>query len=208
MKKGVEKMVGKRKESSDKKITIAPFLDPEFYDFISRLAYVLEKPLKDIGEILIIEGLKSKEVIEQLSIFFKRDFTLNSSLYLGDKQKEMISNKTSTESKQRLYIRLKQETHEQLSLFVFALDLPKAPAAALLLETILKTKKAFYPILSRYVQKDLDESRIKQLRYLCKYVDKNTLDEHVTLTLLLSHIMKECMEQSKTITQRVKEFFN
>lgn len=201
-------MVGKRKERSYKKITIAPFLEPERYDFISRLAYVLEKPLKDIGEILMIEGLKSKEVMEQLSIYFKRDFTLNSSLYLGDKQKEMISNKTSAESKQRLYIRLKQETHEQLSLFAFALDLPKAQAAALLLETILKTKKVFYPILSRYVQKDLDENRIKQLRYLCKYVDKNTPDEHVTLTLLLAHIMKECIEQTKTIKQKVKEFFN
>lgn len=195
-----------RKERCDKKRTVATWLDIECYDMIVRLAYILDMPLKDIGEFLAIEGVESSKTIEKIAKYFRRDFRNDSTVYMGNLEISPYRIKVEGEKK-RLYMRFRTDKYEKLSSLAFALDMDVAPAAGLLLQTMISSKEVLFPFLSRHIRKDLDDQRLKQLRLLCRYIDSNTPNEYVTLPMLLTYILKQCLEQGKTFKQKVRDYF-
>lgn len=65
----------KRKaERSDKKRAINLTILLPLYDVLYRLAYICNRPLKDIGEELCFQGIRTRTVIEKIAPFLRRDF--------------------------------------------------------------------------------------------------------------------------------------
>ncbi|WP_209809889.1 hypothetical protein [Ammoniphilus resinae] len=174
---------------------------------IVRLAYILDVPLKEIGELLVLEGVQSKETIDKISQYFKREFRSEYTLYMGNAELKPYRVKIDGEKK-RVYMRFRFEEHEKLSSLAFALDMDVAPATGLLIKTIISSKEILFPFLSHHIRKDLDDQRLKQLRLLCRYVDSNTPGEYVTLPMLLTYILKQCFEQGKTLKQKIRDFID
>lgn len=63
-----------RKVRSDKKRTIAAPLEENIYELVAQISYICDRPLKDIGELLCREGIKSTKLIDTIKGKFRRDF--------------------------------------------------------------------------------------------------------------------------------------
>src|SRR6476620_1613795 len=72
-----------RKTRSDKKKDFKPILPIEIYENVSRISYITNKPLKDVGENFIESGLVNQNIIEKLSARFVHDYWLNGTMFIS-----------------------------------------------------------------------------------------------------------------------------
>lgn len=54
----------------------------------------VHKPVKDIGEKIIMAAINSRECIEGLSMYFKRNYRHDNTIFRGDFEAEVIQKRT------------------------------------------------------------------------------------------------------------------
>lgn len=141
---------GSRKTRSDKKRDVKPVIALHLKDTIYNLSHILEAPVKDVAETLCIHGVQSKEIIDQLSINFKRSARLSNTIYFGDVENESLQRRTDKSTHERITIKFKQEDFEDMALLAYALDVTPSRAVALLLAVSITNSDTLYTLLNEH----------------------------------------------------------
>ncbi|MFG6121128.1 hypothetical protein [Thalassobacillus sp. B23F22_16] len=201
------KVVGERKTRSDKKRDIKPFIPVELYECFNRTSYVTNTPIKDIGVMVCKRGLYSAAVMELLSNHFRRDYwASNNTMYIGDSERPPFKSQKGI-AKQRMTIRFSQSDHDKLSHLAFSLDSSVSSATGLLLETAFKNTDVINAIITSQVKDELDPNRMKQLREILKFINKNNpYHERITIGEVTSFILEELKGTAFTMSESVKHW--
>lgn len=198
-----------RKVRSDKKRDIKPTIPIQLYECVNRISYVTNTPIKDVGELICRKGLYSAVVIEHLSNYFRRDYwATNHSIYIGNlKQSPYMIPKGIP--KQRITMRFSQTNHDRLARLAYSLDLTVSSATGLLLESSIKNTDIVNAFISNFVKKELDPNRMKQLREVLKFINKNNpYEDEITLGAFISMLMEEMKDTTFTMTESIKRWLD
>lgn len=199
----------KRKVRSDKKRDVKPTVCNHLKDCIYRLSYITNTPVKDVSETLCQEGLRSGKVIDYLSIHFRRDLQHLNTIYMGDSRRESLQRRRPEGSTSRLTIRFTPQTYENIYSLSTALDVTPSKATALLLDASVRNVDLLNTFVKDYVEDQIDEGRMKELRQVLKYINKNNpYDEEVSWFSLLSMIMEEFKDSSLHIKDRIYQWMD
>lgn len=194
--------VKKRKTRSDKKRDVKPTISSSLKSCIYRLHYITKTPVKEVVEILCEKGLKSRKVMEYLSQYFRRDFHFLNTIYIGDFERESLQGKYQSGKNERITTRFTQETYEAISTLANALDVTPSKATALLLDASIRNTNILNAFVKNYLHDHLDNNRMKELKQVLKYINKNNpYNEEISWFALLTMIF----EDIKGSTSNVKE---
>lgn len=199
----------KRKTRSDKKRDVKPTISVQLYELINRISYVTNTPIKDVAEVICKKGLFTTPVLEYLSDYFRRDYWANNNvLYPGNAERTAYKI-TRGISKRRISIRFLQQEHDILARLAYSLDLTVSSATALLLEYSIMNTDIVNVYISNHVKKELDSNRMKQLREVMKYINKNSpYEEEISLGALISFIMDEFRGTTSNLQQSIRKFLD
>lgn len=144
-------MAGERKERSDKKRAVAPYISSAAYEQVARIGYVCDLPLKAVGELLSRESLRSREILDVIKLNFRRDYIVDSYQYcLGQARNKPFRMEFKGE-KQRLSMRFYNFEYERFAALAYALDCSIQMAVGYVIETALAKKKHYaFCIEQRY----------------------------------------------------------
>ncbi|GLO68398.1 MULTISPECIES: hypothetical protein [Oceanobacillus] len=198
-----------RKERSDKKRDVKPTIPNQLYECISRISYVTSTPIKDVGEVICKKGLYSTVVTENLSQHFIRDYWANSNvLYAGDNNRERYTLPKGVQ-KRRITMRFLQKDHDKLVRLSYSLDSTTSAATALLLDASITNTDIVNAYISNHVKKELDSKRLKQLREILAFINKNNpYQENITLGAFISMLVDEVKENAFTMTESIKRWLD
>jgi predicted DNA-binding protein len=200
-----------RKARKDKKRDVNPVISIELYDCIARLSYITSRPIKVIGELICQTGVESDSVIEILSPHFRRSFWLNDHInFPGRKNQFPIKVDRGEGDRKRISLRFSQEFHERIGELAYALDLPVATAVTLLLETSIRYTTVVHDCIETYVEKNLDEKRLAQLKKIIEYIDQcDPTGEKMTISkLLIGKLAKDFMNSAKNIKEVLNKWID
>ncbi|MGY3316880.1 hypothetical protein ACV242_005502 [Peribacillus simplex] len=182
----------KRKTRSDKKRDVKPTLPILLKECIERLAYVTDTPIKDVSETICISGLASKEVIEYLSQNFKRNYNFNNTIYFGDLSIESLQNEKIKGVKERISIRFKSDTYEQINALAYALDVTPTRATTILLDASIRNMDYIKAFVNNYLEDALSPGQKRELKEILKYINKNNpYEEEISLNNAVSYLITE-----------------
>lgn len=187
--KGLSVGERKRKTRSDKKKDVKPTISIQLKDSVYRLSFITKKPVKDVCEELVLNSLYgNKEILKELSRYFKRTIQFNNTVFRGSLENKTIYDVTGEEN-ERISFRVTQSVHDFLYdlSYVLACSISKV-GAILIYESITDG-----PFIESYLQgylNSLDPSRKKELKQLIKYI-KTEIGEGYNLADLLSYLIEE-----------------
>lgn len=160
-----------KKIRSDKKLDVKPFVPIDLYDCIERLSYIIRKPIKDVGELLCIYGIKSDFVLDSLSSYFVRDFSPGGANTVYVAQSSSGTRRIKIAGyKKRVSIRFKQSTYNQLYTLSYVAGLTVSSTVSLLLIHAFRDLTLLNNIIEPVGT--LDENRINERRYILKKARK------------------------------------
>jgi hypothetical protein len=199
-----------RKVRSDKKRDVKPTVPIELHDCISRISYITNTPMKDVAERICMAGIQSKEVIEALSIYFKRDFWATPYLlYRGNPMINHDRTRKIPGLKKRITIRFNQDMHDRLTDLSYALDTTVSSATGLLLEYSVKHSNIVHHYMESYVQGILDKNRLSQLKKVIAFINKNNpYNEEITIGMLINYLVDEFKDAAKNIKYSLMEWID
>lgn len=195
-----------KKTRSDKKRAVAPLIGDGYYELVSRIGYICDLPLKAVGEMIIREGIKSKKLVGEISKQFRRQFTMDGNhLYLGQLERPAYRTHERGECK-RLYMKFYSFEYERFSDLAYALDCSCAAAVGLLIKSSLVNKEIMYQVLSQGIIRNLDASRIDQLKRFCRHLDSQSDDHYITLPAAVSHALYLGLSSQKKLNKTIDEW--
>jgi hypothetical protein len=189
-----------RKVRIDKKRDVKPTISINLKDCIYRLSYITNTPVKDVAEILCEKGLQSRKVIEYLSRYFRRDFQFLNTVYFGDWGKESLQRKYQSGKNKRITIRFTQTSYENIFSLSCALDVTPSKATALLLDASIRNTNLLNAFVKTYLHNHIDEERMKELKQVLKYINKNNpYQEEISWFALLAMIFEDVKESTGNV---------
>lgn len=180
-----------RKVRSDKKENIKPTILLEVKTAITRLAYITDTPVKDIGEYLCKEALKSNEIIGTISKHFKRDIIIDNTLYRGVCKNTSIIRRTEAGECERITIRVTTDVNNLIEDLAYSLGCFKARACAVLIEHAINDYDIVDDFVRGFLEEGLDKHKMRELKKLMKFVNDNDSSSEFTWASLLSVIVDE-----------------
>lgn len=205
--KGVE--VKERKIRSDKKIDCKPTISLQLKDCIARLSYVTNTPVKDVAESACEAGIHSKKVIDYLSNYFRRDFQLGNTYYIGDLERISLQREKVKGLKDRITIRFSQSTYERINALAFALDCTPTKSTALLLEASIRNTEFINQFTKNYLKNHLDEGRMRELKKVLKFINQNNpYSEKISWATLLSYLFDELKMGTSSLTNALNNWID
>lgn len=134
--------IATRKERSDKKKSIAPYVPDVFRVWIHRIARHLEIPEGEIGVLLIDAAVHNEDCIRFFSAYYKRNFSHENSLFLGNEFAASIDEYIQiTGNRDRFKVRVGKALYNRIGEFQIALGTPYlAHATHALIRYALHTK--------------------------------------------------------------------
>jgi len=185
----------KRKIRSDKKRDVKPLIPVDLKECIYSLSYITNTPVKDVVEEICISGVSSPKVMDYLSNYFRRGFSSESTVYMGDMSIEPIRKLYKNIEKERVSTRLKDghgETYDVIKRLAYALDSTPSLATSFLIEASIKNSDFVDEYMTKHLEEELDQGRLKELKEVLKFLNKNNpYKEEVSLHNLISYIMDE-----------------
>lgn len=189
-----------RKVRIDKKRDIKPTISVNLKNCIYRLSYITNTPVKDVAEIICEKGLKSRRVIEYLSDHFRRDYHFLNTIYFGDLERESLQRKCQSGKNERITIRFTQETYEDIFTLSNALDVTPSKATALLLDASVRNTNLLNAFVKTYLSSNIDKARMKELKEVMKYVNKNNpYNEEISWFALVAMIFEDIKDNSSNV---------
>lgn len=198
-----------RKVRSDKKRDVKPTISTNLRDCIFRLSYITNTPVKDVVEILCEKGLNSRKVIEYLSQHFRRDFQFTNTVYFGNYERESLQHKYQSGKNVRITTRFTQATYENITSLSYALDVTPSKATALLLDASTRNTDILNAFVKAYLHKNIDQARMKELKHVLKYINKNNpYNEEISWFALLSLIFDEFKHSTSNIKDKIHSWID
>lgn len=198
----MSEVVGKqRKQRSDKKKEVKPYLVLSLKMSLKRLAYLTDGDLKNLTEAMVLYSIKDSDTISHFSKYFKCDIVLNNTIYIGRLDNPQIS-KRDTEDTDRISTKFKAEDYEIIRALAHAMEISKARVCALLIRYTMNNMNFINEYVKNHLSKSLTEHQMKELRELLK--SANSEGEHFSWGSLLSHIVDEV----RTPVSRIKDAVN
>ncbi|MGE1166337.1 hypothetical protein ACQJ0Y_24550 [Peribacillus simplex] len=199
MKEGSQ--ITKRKVRSDKKRDIKPTISHSLNECVHNLSYILNQPVKDIGEKIIMAAINSRDCIEGLSMYFKRDYRHDNTIFRGDFEAEVIQ-KRNVIQKERIHLRFKAYEHERISALAYSMDCSVSLATTMLLIAGIRNHDVFNQMVDSEVIRLLDPGRVKSLKMIQKYISKLN-DQHISFFSVISYVAHEVVDTTKTMHEKV-----
>jgi len=197
----------KRKTRTDKKRDVKPTVSYELKDCLYRISYITRTPVKDVIVEICERGIQSRDVIEYLSQFFRRDYDFLSTVYLGDSEKDSLQNKWQQGKNERVTTRFTQEFYSQIAKLSYALDVTPSKATALLLDASIINAELLDTYIKDYLNEHLDPLRMKELNYVLSYVKKqNPYNQETSWYSLLSMIYDEIKDNTVHVKETVNKW--
>lgn len=181
----------KRKVRSDKKENIKPTILLEVKTAITRLAYITDTPVKDIGEYLCKEALKSNEIMGAIAKHLKRDIIIDDTLYRGIRKDTSINRRTDAGECERITIRVPIEVNDLIEDLAYSLGCFKARACAVLIEHAINDYGIVDDFVRGFLEDGLDKHKMRELKKLKKFINDNDSNSEFTWASLLSVIIDE-----------------
>lgn len=193
-----------RKTRSDKKRDVKPTISLDLKNCIYRLSYITNTPVKDVIETICEKGLHSRKVIDHLSKYFRRQYQYMSTIYMGDLGRESLQRKYQSGKNERVTTRFNQDTFETIKKLSDALDVTPSKATALLLDASIRNTNLLNAYVKTYLHQHIDEGRMRELKLVLKYINKNNpYDEEISWFTLLSIIYDELKEGTTNVKEVV-----
>lgn len=190
----------KRKVRSDKKRDVKPTIPISLYECISRISYVTNTPIKDVGEIICENGLYSKKVFDYLSTKFRRNYRFNNTVYIGNLYQENERRVKYSGIKKRITMRFSQKIYEQIADLAYSLDVTISSATAILLDASIKNTDIINEYVYQYIDEQLDPNRKKQLKMVFEFIRKeNPYEEDISISELISYLFDEFMDGTRNL---------
>jgi len=201
--------VRKRKLRSDKKREIKPTVPSQLYECFDRLSYITNTPIKDVGVVICKKGLYSTAVIEYLSNYFRRDYwASNNTMYTGNFDQSVCKIQKGI-PKRRMTMKFFQSDHDKIARLAYSLDLTVSSTAALLLETSVKNTDIVNAFISNQARNELDPKRMKQLREVVKFINKNNpYQQEISLGAFIGMLMEEVKDTAFTMSESIKRWLD
>ncbi|MCM3413210.1 MULTISPECIES: hypothetical protein [Bacillaceae] len=189
-----------RKVRSDKKRDVKPTISSNLKDCIYRLSYITNTPVKDVAEVLCEKGLQSRKVMDYLSTYFRRDLQFLNTVYMGDWGRESLQKKVQSGKNERITIRFSQASYENIYSLSCALDVTPSKATALLLDASIRNTNLLNAYVKTYLHHHIDETRMKELKQVLKYINKNNpYNEEISWFTLLAMIFEDIKESTVNV---------
>jgi hypothetical protein len=168
-----------RKTRSDKKRDVRPTLTPALNECIHDLSYVLNRPVKDIGEWFVIGAISSRSAIESLSMYFTREYHFNNTLFCGSLEAPNVHTRNKI-PKTRITVRLKGPDHEKVSALAYSMDCSVSMATTMLLDAGIRDQR---------------------------YINRSN-DSKISLFSLVSYVVHEVVDTTKTMSEKVSDWID
>jgi hypothetical protein len=94
-------------------------------------------------------------------------------VYIGDWGRESLQRKYQSGKNERITARFTQESYEDIYTLSSALDVTPSKATALLLDASIRNVNLLNAFVKVSLQQHLDEGRMKELKQVLKYINKN-----------------------------------
>ena len=157
---------------SDKKRDVKPTLQIELKDAIYCLSYILKTPVKDVSEWLVLNALKTQEIIVKLVGYFKRDYVmLDGAVLVGRYDREQYP-KIDPGRTEKITVRFKQVDYARIYDLSYCLGVSPSRATAILLDLSFSHIPTVNKCLQHFVKRDFDENELREFKKLNKYVAK------------------------------------
>lgn len=203
--------MGKNRETrSDKKIDCKPTINIGLKECVYRLSYITNTPVKDIAEKIVLTGLDSKRVTELFSNYFKRDYEMKNTFYIGKLENPSLQKREKREVTERITIRFKQEDMNLIKSLAYSLDVTPSRATSLLLENTILETNFINKFAKEHLKETLDEGRIRELKKVILYINQNNpYEEKISWASLLSYFYDElkgsAMNMNKAIINWIEK---
>ena len=199
-----------RKVRSDKKFDCKPFVKNSLYESISRIGYVTDRPVKEVGEFLIKQALESSEILDCYEELFVRDFWFGDTVYMGNGRIGMSKQIFKINgAKRRLNLRVSENVYNSLKTFAHAVDSSAAGAASSLIETAFLNSNVIHRYIETYVVATLDPNRRKQLKEVLVYINQNNpKTDQISLLWLIDLIAENFMRGAKNMQSAIQDFLD
>lgn len=200
-----------RKTRSDKKRDMRPTVAQELYECIDRLSYITNTPQKSISLKLCQVALISTPIIEELSVFFLRDYWSTAhSLYPGHYDRERYS-VTRAAGRKRLTIRPSQNEYACIERLAFSLSITPHATASILIEKALQSVSIVDALVSSRMQHDLDQNRLRELREVFRFINGHQkpgekISFAAFMSLVYDHIKIASKSAGKKIVTQINDW--
>lgn len=209
MKREEETLIKKRKTRSDKRTEIKPTISEDLKTCIYRLSYITNTPVKDVGEIMCVKGLKSRIILEYLSNYFRRDLQFSNTIFMGDDSRESIQRKRQPGKQERISIRFKQSDYDNICKLAYALDCTPSKATSVLLDASVRNTQLLDAYVKKYLHQHIDDSRISELKKVIKFINKeNPYSEQISWFTLFSIIIQDIKEGTHNVKKTVEKWLD
>ncbi|USK35922.1 hypothetical protein LIT25_11875 [Bacillus sp. F19] len=121
-------------------------------------------------------------------------------VYMGDLGRESLQRKYQSGKNERITTRLTQSAYEDVFSLSYALDVTPSKATALLLDASIRNTNLLNAFVKTYLHGHLDDTRMKELKQVLKYINKNNpYNEEISWFTLLSMIFDDIKEGTSNV---------
>lgn len=159
-------MGNRRLTRSDKKVDVKPTISEMLKTRLYRFAEFCDEPVKDVAERLCVDGAVCPIVIDEIKIWFRRDYRWKNTITMGHLERPRLKVSTSID-RGKVTIKFKQSDFDQLSTLAYSLDLTPTTTAAILIRMTLDSKPFMQWYLGTYLN-HLDAEEIRQIYKILK----------------------------------------
>ena len=119
---------------------------------------------------------------------------------MGDWGRESLQRKVQSGKNERITIRFSQASYENIYSLSCALDVTPSKATALLLDASIRNTNLLNAYVKSYLNYHIDEVRMKELKQVLKYINKNNpYNEEISWFALLAIIFEDIKESTGNV---------
>lgn len=193
-----------RKVRSDKKREVQPTISVSLKMEIERLGYILDIPVKDVGQGLCYEGVHDEAVLDYLSPHFRGNVRSGKTIYFGNPEEEPPRAPLTFKKKARISIRFPQEEYGDIKLLATTFDVTPSRAVAILLDASIRNVYIIETMLQMYNERmSLDDGVKRELKALMRYVNKDNPYSRSKWNVTLLELIEGVKEVVKGRTKRI-----
>lgn len=202
----IERAGKARLTRSDKKRDVKPTISLDLKDVLYRISYVTFTPVKDVCQQMAMLVLHDRKVIEQLSVYFKRDLIMGHTMFRGHITNETMEKRPKVRG-ERVTIRFTQKEFESVALLSYALDCTPSRTVAILLDIGMKNIRFVNAYIKQYLTEELTNSQMRELQAILRYVTKKG-ESHHSWASLIEYVIAEVGSPVTRIKEAVNEFLD
>ncbi|MFS0788856.1 hypothetical protein ABC345_21060 [Shouchella sp. 1P09AA] len=205
--------IGERQKRSDKKQDCKPFISLSFYSSLANVSRLTERPIKDVGETILLQGLNNLTMLEHFENHFVFDYWHGETVFLGRKHTNGQHRLVRTGEMRRLNLRFSQDVYLQLKKFAYALDRSIANTASQLLEVTFFSSNAVHHYVETHIVRHLNHEQRAQLQELLHYINAHHphVDQSITVYGLLEwidHVKRGAGDLKGAIRQFLEKYYS